>query len=127
MYKPILLVGLALGLIAFSAGCDIFDPQSSKATIEISNTYNPGGTACTVNVNLDGGSNVTVSNGSVYTFPLQSAGSHTVNFSFATNICSSATCTLSQNSVTFQANGGDLYVIKIAQGAACNNLVISGP
>ena len=128
MYKPVLITGLALGLVILSAGCDLFSPQTSKATIEVSTYYyTPSGTTCTINVNLDGGPTVTVSNGSLYTFPLVNPGTHTVNFSFATNICGGNTCSFNETADSFPTKGSSLYVVKVAQGGSCNQVVISGP
>jgi hypothetical protein len=119
------LWGLSSLLVVLGTGCDLFNPQSSKGTIEISNTYTTSN-ACLISVNLDGGNTTTVANGSVYTFPLTSPGSHTVNFSMGGG-CSGPPCTISPTSVTFQVNARDLYVLKVSQGNACQNLVVTGP
>jgi hypothetical protein len=117
-------------LTVLGAGCNIFSPQTSKSTIEVSSTLS--GTSCTIQANLDGGSNITVGNGSYYTFPSVDPGSHTVNLSVSNGSgCGGPACEYQNSSVnysdTFQTSGGDVYVVKVAQGAACQNLVVSGP
>lgn len=112
---------------AFAAGCDLFSPQSSKSTIEVSFTYT--GSSCTLQANLDGGSNMGVGTGSYASFPPVDPGSHTVNLSSGGG-CPAA-CTFQNNSVnysvTFNTSGGNFYVVKVAPGANCPNLVVSGP
>ncbi len=129
MKQGFLSWGLALAFLGtLAAGCNIFSPQSSKATIEVSNTL--GGSSCNLQANLDGGPTATIGNGSVYTFPSVSSGSHTVNLT-AGGGCSGPACEFQNSSLSysdnFQANAGDLYVVKVSQGAACQNMVVSGP
>ena len=121
---------LVLGTLA--AGCDIFSPQSSKSTIEVSLTDTRG--VCGLTANLDGGANQGVGEGSYVSFPPVNPGSHTVNLSSSTggSGCSGGAPCVFQNSTvnfseTFTTSGGTLYVVKVAAGAACPNLVVSGP
>jgi hypothetical protein len=134
--KGIFFLVLSLSLLTF--GCDLFSPQSSKGTIEVSNTYLPtsGYTGCTVYANVDGGNTVIVGNGSVYSFPLVSTGMHTVNMNTESSYGCNTLCTISgansngNYADTFQVNSGDLYVVKLANAAggnSCYDLVVSGP
>jgi hypothetical protein len=126
--KSLFFLVLSLALMALSAGCGLFSPQTSKATIQISVTdYNPTG-GCSINANLDGGTSVTLGNGGVYTFPLASPGSHTVNFSLGgVQVCTNQ-CTITPSSDSFQVSGGNLYVVKLSEnGNNCWQVVVSGP
>jgi len=120
-----------LTLGALAAGCDIFSPQSSKSTIEVSFTYTGG--VCSLTANLDGNYSQGVGSGSYISFPAVNPGSHTVNLSAATggSGCGGPPCTFQNSStnysVTFNTSGGDLYVIKTAAGSTCPSLVVSGP
>ena len=118
-------------LMILGAGCDLFSPQTSKSTIEVSNTLSgSSATSCSFQANVDGGSNVSVSAGTYYTFPAVSPGNHTVNLS-SSGGCSGPPCQFqnssTNDSVNFNTTQGDVYVIKVANGAACQNLVVSGP
>ncbi len=118
--------------ILFAAGCSLLDPTANQSTIEASNQY---GNSCPVVVNLDGSNAVTIANGTYYTFPLATAGSHTLNFStFNPNpVCASGTnCIFTNNntasySTTFDTTGGHVYVGMVKQNGNCNDLVESGP
>ncbi len=124
--------------MSLSLGCGLFSPQSSKVTIEVSNTYIPtsGQTGCVLYANVDGGNTVVVGNGSVYTFPLVDPGSHTVNLNTEGSAGCGTVCTIGSSTNgnanyadTFQTNSGNLYVVKIASGSpnACSDLVVTGP
>ncbi len=126
--------------MSLSLGCNLFSPQSSKATIEVSypTSANVGSnTGCAVDVNLDGVNTVAVGYGSVYTFPLADPGSHTVNLNPEGNACGGSPCTITGGSSssnppgnyadTFQANSGNLYVVLITMNSPCNHLSVSGP
>ncbi len=121
-------------------GCNLFSPQSSKATIEVSyptSTNVGGSTGCPVDVNLDGANTVAISYGAVYTFPLAAPGSHTVNLNPEGNTCNNSACTIANSNPksdppgnyadTFQANSGNLYVVEISINSPCNLLTVSGP
>lgn len=118
-----------LGVLA--AGCNIFSPQSSKVTIEVSNTVTNG--SLSLQANLDGGPSVTIGNGSVYTFPSVSSGSHTVNLTASGGGCGGPAFQFQNSSQNysdgFQGSAGDLYVVKVAQNSngTCQDLVVSGP
>lgn len=130
MARTFLGWGLALAFLgALAAGCDIFSPQSSKSTIEVS--FNMPGSACGLTANLDGNNQGGVSPGTTYTFPAVSPGTHTVNLSSA-NGCNGGTPCQFQNgstnySDTFQSSAGKLAVVVITQGGSCYNMVVSGP
>lgn len=129
MYRGFLTWCLTLAcLAALAMGCDLFNPQSSKVTIEVSNTYT--GSGCTnFQANVDGGSNMSIGNGTYVTFPPVGTGSHTVNVSVGGG-CGPA-CAFQNNSQnygdSFNTTGGNVYVVKISPGSACQNLVVSGP
>lgn len=126
---------LFLGLAALAAGCDLLDPGGSKGTVEVNDTYAASGSACNIWCNLDGNYAVTLGYGQLYTFPLASPGSHTVNFGTYGGCNGSSSCPINSSSVgvttysdTFQVNAGDLYVVKIAQDSvSCNYYDITGP
>jgi hypothetical protein len=127
--KSLFFLALSLALMGLSAGCGLFSPQTSKATIQISVTdYNPSN-GCSIQANLDGGTNVALGNGGVYTFPLASPGSHTVNFSLGgVQACNSNNCTITPSSDSFQVSGGNLYVVKLSEnGSNCWQVVVTGP
>jgi hypothetical protein len=123
-------LGAALMIVA--ASCSLLNPTANQATVQASNQY---GNSCVIAVNLDGNNPVTISNGTWYTFPLVSPGSHTLNFwtSNPSSVCTSgANCVFSNNnsvtfSTTFNASSGDVYVGTVKQGTNCYDLVESGP
>jgi len=132
MAKGFLAWALALVTLgSLAAGCDIFSPQSSKSTIEVSFTYTGG--VCSLQANLDGGADMGVGSGSYASFPATNPGNHTVNLSTATggSGCGGPPCAFQNNSanysVNFNTTGGNLYVIKVAAGSSCPSLVVSGP
>jgi hypothetical protein len=134
--KSIFFLALSLVLMTLSVGCNLFSPQSSKGTIEVSNTYLPttNYTGCTLYANVDGGNTVIVGNGTVYTFPLVSPGSHTVNMNPENSQGCNAPCGIvgadsnGNFADTFQVNAGDLYVVKVANNnSSCTSMVVTGP
>lgn len=129
MVKGFVTWVLALVVLGgLAAGCDLFSPQSSKSTIEVSFTYT--GSACSLQATLDGGSSMGVGTGSYASFPPVDPGSHTVNLTTGGG-CNPTPCSFQNNSqsynVTFNTSAGNFYVIKVAPGANCPNLVVSGP
>src|ERR1700722_15639701 len=91
---------LGAALMIFAASCNLLNPTANQVTIEASNKY---GGSCPVIANLDGNNAVTIANGTFYTFPLVSPGSHTLNFSTNGNGGYGSNC-IFQNSGT--ANNG---------------------
>jgi hypothetical protein len=117
----LLLTALAGGAVLLSStGCDNMD----KGTVQLSVTYQ---NICPIYANLDGSNAVTFTSPQTYQFPLVNPGSHTMNLGTTGQCYNSTNCTLSKSSVTFQVNGGNLYVIKVAEGANCSDLQVTGP
>jgi hypothetical protein len=127
---------LTLAFLGTLAGCNLFSPQSSKVTVEVS--FNMPGSSCSLQANLDGQPNVTVGPGTVYTFPSVDPGTHTVNLTsgggcnsnacgFSSGSGSNSDGTFANTSDTFQGTAGKLAVVVVSQGAACQNMVVSGP
>jgi hypothetical protein len=124
---------LGAAIVVFAASCNLLNPTANQVTIEASNKY---GGSCPVIANLDGNNAVTIANGTFYTFPLVSPGSHTLNFSTTGSQCSSncvfqnsgATNNNQNFSTTFNANAGTIYVGTVNGGSnTCFDLVEAGP
>jgi len=120
---------LGAALVIFAASCNLLDPTANQVTIEASNKYGGG---CPVIVNLDGNNAVTIANGTFYTFPLVSPGSHTLNFSTNGNGGYGSNCIFQNNnsqnySTTFNTSAGTPYVGVVNQGTNLYDLSESGP
>ena len=121
---------LSLVFLILTASCNLLNPTANQATVEASNQYGGG---CPVIVNLDGSNTVTISNGTFYTFPLVSSGSHTLNFSTNGNGGNSSNCVFSNNgqssySTTFNTTSGNVYVGTVKEnGSTAYQLTESGP
>lgn len=124
---------LGMAIVIFTASCNLLNPTANQVTIEASNKY---GGSCPVIVNLDGNNTVTINNGTFYTFPLVSPGSHTLNFSTNSSQCggscifqNTGTTNSGTNfSATFNTNAGTIYVGTVNQnGGNCYDLIESGP
>ena len=137
--------GLALAFLALAAaGCNLFSPQSSKSTIEVSSTLS-GNTSsdCAISAGLNGGGMITVGNGSYYTFPSVNPGSQSVSLSLATGTagdCNSSTpCNFNQTgqtsyNVSFNTSAGDVYVVQVtdisgspSSGSGCRAVSVIAP
>ncbi len=146
MLRGFLTWGLTLAFLALvAAGCNLFSPQSSKSTIEVSSTVNDNTASdCTISAGLNGGTMVTVGNGTYYTFPSVNPGSQSVSLSLATN--DSSQCQTSQqcyfngntnqtsDNVSFNTTAGNVYVVQVTDGpnasgtgASCRGVSVITP
>jgi len=115
-----------MGVLIFIVGCDL-NPEASHGTVEV-NT-NACTSTCPIYANLDGGSNATVSNGTIFAFPLASPGNHILNLSTTGN-CGGPACLWQNGSNVISSSilvvKGTLSVAVITQGS-CNAISVAFP